>query len=114
MSLGCPRLVATIEGICKTFSPMFIWVGDAGSNVNRIRTENDLRIVEEADYKGHHIKVVCGYNVSEDNFLVHLYISPPGGPEVRVFDPPRSENTIDDALSLGFYIGREEVDQLVP
>jgi len=82
--------------------------------MNRVRTQNDQRVVEEGDYKGYHIRVVWGYYVTEDTYLVHLYISPPGGPEIRVFDPPRSENTLDDALNLGFFRARAEIDLLVP
>ena len=80
--------------------------------MNRVRTQNDHRIVEEADYKGYHVRVVCAYNGVEDNYLVHLYISPPGGPEIRVFEPPRTENNSDDALDLGFFAGQSEIDQL--
>ena len=82
--------------------------------MNRLRTQSDYRIVEEADYKGYHVRVVCGYHVVEDNYLVHLYISPPGGPETRVFNPPRSENNLEDALDLGFFEGPSEIDQLAP
>ena len=84
------------------------------SELKRIRTESGPRVVEEANYKGHQIKVACGYNVRDDNYIVHLYLCPPGEPEVRVFDPPRSENTLDDALNHGFFVGMSEVDQLVP
>ena len=45
---------------------------------------------------------------------MHLYLAPPGGPEIRVFDPPRSENSLEDALDLGFFEARAEIDQLVP
>jgi len=82
--------------------------------MNRVRTQDGHPIVEEADYKGYHVKVVCGYNIMNDNYVVHVYISPPGGPEIRVFDPPREENTTDDALNLGFFTAGEEIDQLVP
>jgi hypothetical protein len=82
--------------------------------MHRIRTQNGYPIVEEAEYKGYHVKVVCGYNILKDNHIVHLYISPPGGPEVRVFAPPREENTAEDALNLAFFEARAEVDQLVP
>jgi hypothetical protein len=82
--------------------------------MNRIRTQDGHPIVEEADYKGHHVKVVCGYYVVKDNYLVHLYISPPSGPEIRVFEPAREENTAEDALNLGFFMARAEIDQLVP
>ena len=82
--------------------------------MNRVRTQSDCRVVEEANYKGHHIRVVCGYNVTEDNYLVHLYIAPPGGPEIGVFNPPRTENTLEDALDLGFFVEQSEVDQLAP
>ena len=82
--------------------------------MDRIRVQRGYPIVEEADYKGHRIKVVCGYNIMRDNYVVHVYISPPSGPEVRVFDPPREENTEDDALNLGFFSARSEIDQIVP
>jgi hypothetical protein len=82
--------------------------------LKRVRTEDGPRVVEEADYKGRRIKVASGYNVVGDNYIVHLYITPPGGPEVRIFEPPRTANTLDDALNLGFFVGMSEVDQLVP
>ena len=80
--------------------------------MNRVRTQDDHRIVEETDYKGHHIRVVCAYNGVEDNYFVHLYISTPGGPEIRVFKPARTENNSEDALDLGFFAGQSEIDQL--
>lgn len=83
-------------------------------NLKRTRTENGQRVVEEAQYKGHRIKVACGYNVRDDNYIVHLYIAPPDQPEARVFDPPRVADTLDDALDLAFFIGQSEVDQRVP
>ena len=70
-------------------------------------------MVEEADYKGYHIRVVCGYNVIMDNFLVHAYVSPPSGPEVSVFNPPIEDTHMDDALDHGFAKVICEVDQLV-
>jgi hypothetical protein len=82
--------------------------------MKRTRTQSDHRIVEEADYKGYHVRVVCGHSIREDVYYVHLYLTPPGGPEVRVFDPPRSESNLDDALNLAFFVAQSEVDQLVP
>lgn len=82
--------------------------------MDRTRTQIDGRIIEEADYKGYHVRAVCGYNIQDDNYLVHLYIVPPTGPEIRVFDPPRAENTVEDALDHAFFVACSEIDQLVP
>jgi hypothetical protein len=82
--------------------------------MNRVRVQQANPTIEEAQYKGYCIKVVAGYNIQGDNYLVHLYISPPAGPEVRVFEPPRAENNLDDALSIGFFEAKCEIDQLVP
>ena len=81
--------------------------------MNRIREVVDCRTIETARYRGYGIRAVCAYNISADDFLVHLYITPPSGPEVRVFQPPRSENTLDDALDHAFFEAKKEVDQLV-
>ena len=82
--------------------------------MNRVRTQDDLRVVEETDYKAQHIRVVCGYSALEDSYLVHLYITPPGGHEVRVFDTPRRENTLQAALDLGFGVAESEIDLQAP
>lgn len=81
--------------------------------MKRTRTESQYRVVEEAEYKGHRIRAVCGYNIVGDNFLVHLYITPPTGPEISVFDVPRHETHLEDALNLAFFEARSEVDQLM-
>ena len=80
--------------------------------MKKIRVNDENPTVEEAEYKGYRVRVVSGYNIQHDNYLVHLYISPPTGPEIRVFEPPRSESVLDDALALGFYEAQLEIDQL--
>ncbi len=80
--------------------------------MQRVRVQEANPTIEEAHYKGYRIRVVSGYNIQQDNYLVHLYISPPSGPEIRVFEPPRSESDLEDALDLGFFEARSEIDQL--
>lgn len=82
--------------------------------MERKRIQDDYKVVEEATYKGYRVRVVCGYSALDDEYIVHLYIAPPTGPEVRVFDPPRRENHRDDALDLAFSEARKEIDFLAP
>lgn len=82
--------------------------------MDRKRTQDGHPVIEEATYKGHGVRVVTGWDGIEDNYVVHLYIAPPGGPEIRVYQPPRRENFLDDALNLAFADAKAEIDQLAP
>ena len=58
--------------------------------VKRTRTEDKYRIVEEADYKGYHVRVE------------------------RTFATPRSANSLPEALELGFFVAQSEIDTKAP
>jgi hypothetical protein len=83
------------------------------SALKRNRTQNDQRIVEEADHKGYHIRVVCGYSAIHDQYFVHLYLVPPAGPEERMFNPPETANTLDEGFEHAFNVALSEIDKRV-
>lgn len=81
-------------------------------SIQRKRLADGIPTIEVGHYRGYGIRVVAGYNIVEDTYFVHLYLTPREGQEVRVFNPPRRENNIDDALKLGFAAARSEIDAL--
>jgi hypothetical protein len=84
------------------------------ATMTRVRTQNDQRVVEEADYRGYRIRVACGYSAIHDHCLVHLYLRPPAGPEERVFNPPQTANTLCEGLDQAFRVALSEIDQRLP
>lgn len=84
------------------------------TTLKRIRTQNDQRVVEEANYKGYHVKVACSYSGTHDEYFVHLYLVPPDGLEEPMFDPARTANTLNEGLDRAFAVAISEIDHRIP
>lgn len=75
---------------------------------NLVQTENGPRFARTATYQGKTIEVATGYNIKDDNWLVHVYITTNGERAKPGFS---SCNTMQAAFEWGFDFGREAIDR---
>jgi hypothetical protein len=80
---------------------------------NVVQTENGIRNVLEATYKGAKFEVVAGYDISQDDWPFHVYLTPAGGPKERLNEvPPRFRgDTLEAAFEQGKAMAARTLDR---
>ncbi len=67
-----------------------------------VQTENGPRQVQVGRYNGSKFKVVTGYDVINDRFPVHVYLTPPNGEEFKFPSDDIFGDSVEDAFRRGF------------
>jgi hypothetical protein len=80
---------------------------------NVVQTENGPRFVLEGDYQGAHLTVATGYDVTHDEWLLHVYINLDGGRQVRVSKQPTHlrADSVQAAFDHGMNIAVRHLSQ---
>lgn len=76
-----------------------------------VQTESGPRNVLQGMYRGTKIEVISGYDIAQDGWPFHVYMTPTNGQRSRLFNPPSPYRS--DSLSAAFDRGMAMAVQCV-
>lgn len=74
--------------------------------------EEDGRRIATGQHKGSTVEVIAGYDINEDAYRIHVYVTPSGGQRTKIDVAPRYVPTMDEAISAGLGFGEVAADAL--
>ncbi|WP_432727512.1 hypothetical protein [Variovorax sp. W6] len=78
-----------------------------------VQTESGPRNVLQGMYRGTKIEVVSGYDIAQDGWPFHVYMTPASGQRARLFEPPSPyrSDTLSAAFDEGMAMAVQRLDR---
>jgi hypothetical protein len=64
--------------------------------------EHPLRVVQTKTWRDHELEVVTGYDITQDRYPVHMYVTPPGGLRTKLDHGSIYAPDVREAQRLGW------------